>query len=76
MKVKLQKIAKPIGSHIQLYRCEEGHLYVRSQKECLITHRVSPVYRAIKISEDGDIAFDGPFYWGDMVVLSERIALS
>lgn len=76
MQIQLQKIAKPIGSPIQLYRSETGDLYLRFRQYCPVQKTTYPIYRAVEFSEEGDVTMKDDYsYLEEHVRIDKKLAL-
>ena len=76
MKKQLQKIAKPVGIPVQLYRDKAGDLFLRFRLYCPVKKTSYPIYRPVAFSEEGDILMkESPCYLAEHVQIDKRLAL-
>ena len=74
--MKLQKIAKPVGIPIQLYRSETGDYYLRFMLTCPVEKTAYPIYRPVEFTDEGDIIMkDGYSYLEEHVQIDKKLAL-
>ena len=76
MQIKLKKIAKPVGSPIQLYRSETGDYYLRFTLTCPVEKTTYPIYRPVEFTDAGDITMkESHCYLEEHVQIDKKLAL-